>query len=268
MKKYVTLYKEVGQTPLECAEKWRATQSPAYQEVPLAYAGRLDPMAEGRLLGLIGDECKKQERYHHLDKEYIFDVLLGAESDSGDVLGVITNAGGTNIDENVIRKKLRNMKGIISLPYPKFSAKTVQGKPLHTWTVEGRLDEIEIPLNTSHIHKLKLLDLRTKTKENIYQYVTGKIETIPKVTDERKALGNDFRRTDVRESWKEWYKTADDAYQIATIKCTASSGTYMRSLAEEIGKQLQTTGLAYSIKRTKIGHYRKIGRVGLWTRKY
>lgn len=89
---YVLLHKAVGQTPLEVLELWRQTK-PELKNTPLAYAGRLDPMAEGVLLVLIGDECKKQTEYHHLDKEYEFEVLFGLASDSGDVLGLINENG-------------------------------------------------------------------------------------------------------------------------------------------------------------------------------
>jgi tRNA U55 pseudouridine synthase TruB len=40
------------------------------------------PMASGKLLVLLGEECKHQENYHSLDKEYEFSVLLGIGSDT------------------------------------------------------------------------------------------------------------------------------------------------------------------------------------------
>jgi hypothetical protein len=87
--RYIVLNKAVGETPLSCVEAWRE-KHPAYAGVSLAYAGRLDPMASGKLLILIGEECKQQERYHDLDKEYTFRVLFGVSSDSGDVLGLVS----------------------------------------------------------------------------------------------------------------------------------------------------------------------------------
>jgi len=57
-KRFVTIEKEVGKTPLQCVEKLRNSK-PYLNDVSLAYAGRLDPMASGKLLILIGDECKK-----------------------------------------------------------------------------------------------------------------------------------------------------------------------------------------------------------------
>ena len=83
---YVILDKSVGQTPLACLEEWRRAAGVAVS-VPLTYAGRLDPMASGKLLILIGEECKQKDSYLNLDKVYNFSALLGIESDTHDVLG-------------------------------------------------------------------------------------------------------------------------------------------------------------------------------------
>lgn len=260
MKKYVVLNKVVGETPLVCAELWRA-QHPEYIGRPLSYAGRLDPMASGKLLVLIGEECKRQELYHGLDKRYEFSVLLGVSSDTGDVLGRLQLAEKipkpSATDLKVAAKKLT---GIITLPYPHFSSKTVKGKPLHVWTLEGRLGEIDIPTQSSTVYSLKLQNHTTLTRDKIYSEVSAKIETIPRVTEASKALGNDFRRVDVRADWKQFMETGatTDRFTIANFACIASSGTYMRSLAEEIGKLLGTSGLAYHIHRTHIGRYQSL----------
>ena len=76
MKKLLTIHKEVGETPLQALIRVRKLHHIA-EDVPLAYAGRLDPMAEGILLVLIGDTCKSQNEYHRLDKKYVFEMLLG-----------------------------------------------------------------------------------------------------------------------------------------------------------------------------------------------
>ena len=260
MDKYVVLDKAVGQTPLECAELWRAAHT-EYTGVPLAYAGRLDPMASGKLLILIGDECKVQEKYHHLDKEYQFSVLFGVSSDTADVLGRLTIALKVpTVSKSQLITSVKKLIGHVNLPYPHFSSKTVKGKPLHVWTLEGRLNEIKIPTKESTIYSLKVAKIETKTRQEIYDEVSTKIESIKPVTDESKALGNDFRRVDVRKDWKLFLDTGKptDTFTITTFSCIASSGTYMRTLAEVIAKQQTTNGLAYHIHRTKIGQYQKL----------
>jgi tRNA pseudouridine(55) synthase len=259
MEKYVVIYKKVGETPLSCIEAYRAEHE-ILKDVPLAYAGRLDPMAEGKLLVLIGDECKIQEQYHSLDKEYIFEVLFGVSSDTADVLGLLQTCTVPTITELEIGTVFKKLVGKIELPYPHFSSRTIKGKPLHTWKLEGKIDSIEVPTKKSTIYSLSLENLRSVSAQEVFVYATEKIETIPKVTDERKALGNDFRRVDVRAAWRHFIEATpeEQKFTIATFRCVASSGTYMRTLAELIARELGTCGLAYSINRTEIGIYKKL----------
>lgn len=266
--RYVTVEKEIGETPLIATKRLRVERN-IPDDVPLAYAGRLDPMASGKLLILIGDECKVQEKYHALDKEYTVEVLIGVSSDSGDVLGLLSPCLPKILIDKEVKQVLRENIGRISLPYPHFSAKTVRGKPLHIWTLENRLNEIEIPTKISRIYALTFTGLRTIHKEDILAYVRAKIETIPKVIDPQKALGADFRRNDVRASWNEFEKNETETYQILSFSCIASSGTYMRSLGAKIAEDLGTCGLAYSIHRIKIGRYLAFSnRHGFWWKQF
>lgn len=269
MKKYITLQKEIGETPLSRADKWRS-ENPEYKEVSMAYAGRLDPMASGKLLILLGDECKKQTEYHHLDKEYNFSVLLGIESDSLDVLGRLKTCTPTDkiLDEGSLMSISNGFVGDIELPYPRFSSKTVQGKPLHTWTLEGRLDEIEIPTKTSTVYSLSYTKTTTFDRSDLVYKALEKVNSIPPVTDIRKAIGNDFRRVDVRADWDNVLQnnTLPDSYTVLTFSCIASSGTYMRTLASLIAKKLDTCGLAWNIHRSKIGVFDSTTKT--WTTEY
>ncbi len=269
---YLTITKRVGETPLGGLNRLRDEyQIPP--SVPLAYAGRLDPMASGILLVLIGDECKVQETYHALDKTYAFEVLLGARSDTGDVLGRITSGSLPELENLKERAEdcIRTLPRTLTLPYPHFSSKTVKGKPLHVWTLEGRLNEIEIPVHTSKLYKISLLDVRIECLKDIHTHVRKKIETIPKVTEASKELGRDFRRVDIRADWDLLLNRYGEDAQlpILTLSATVSSGTYIRSLAPLIGEKLNTTGLAYSIHRTRIGRYTPLlGPLGFWRKTY
>jgi tRNA pseudouridine(55) synthase len=263
MQKYVVLDKKVGETPLSCMEAWRRSAGLA-SDIPLTYAGRLDPLASGKLLVLIGEECKAKERYQALDKAYDFSILFGVGSDSGDVLGLINSAETTSVTKQSLSVVLSQQTGTITLPYPVFSSKPVNGKPLHTWAVEGRLDEIIIPTATTHVYHLSYTSLTTMTRDEVFAQAQEKVESIPHVTELRKALGNDFRRADIRQRWQEWrdITPADTQFTLAHCQVICSSGTYVRSLAAHIGKQLNTKALAFSIHRTRLGHYRQLGPLG------
>lgn len=261
MKSYVVLDKKVGETPLQCMEAWRADAGDIYKDLPLTYAGRLDPMASGKLLILIGEECKKKDEFLTLDKTYEFSILFGIGSDTHDILGRLITS--KQQPEDTLLTQLQtitaNLVGPVELPYPHFSSKTVDGKPLHMWTLEDRLDEITIPTKTSTIHSLTVNSLEALSRETICESAQTKINTLPPVTDKRKQLGADFRRADVRADW-ESIKTAGDLpveYTIAHFTCAASSGTYMRTLAKLIGEQLNPSlpSLAWSIHRTHISGF-------------
>jgi len=264
MERYVVLEKAVGETPLETLERFRASRSDLV-DIPLTYAGRLDPMASGKLLVLIGEECKNQDTYRHLDKAYTVEVLLDATSDTGDILGVVKTAPPVNYEENW-QPLLDALLGPITLPYPAYSSRTVHGKPLHTWAVEGRIDEVSIPEKTSLIYALEFIQTQTIARDDLFARAVQKIALLPPVTDLRKALGNDFRRPEVLASWEQFSKTGapSDRYTILTISCICSSGTYMRTLADVIATAAGTRGLAFSIHRTDIGIYNN----GAWETRF
>jgi tRNA pseudouridine55 synthase len=269
--RYVVIEKRVGETPLEAMEAWRYKQGDAYADLPLAYAGRLDPLASGKLLILIGDTCKVQEQYHKLDKTYEFSILFGVGSDTGDVMGRLTPSPypQTLVTKEKLNRVLPHFCGEVKLPFPVFSSRTVKGKPLHTWAIEGRLNEIEIPVQTSSIHTFALTKIETKMRAEVVKDTLQKINSIPPVTDTRKALGNDFRRSDIRVDW-DGFKTGgapSDRFTIAHFKTTVSSGTYIRSLAPAIGHDLGIPALAYHIHRTHIGHFVPLPLIGGFWRK-
>jgi tRNA U55 pseudouridine synthase TruB len=277
--KYAIVEKAVGETPLAAMESWRLMQNPEYFDVPLTYAGRLDPMASGKLLVLIGEECKKKDEYLALDKTYEFSVLFGIGSDTHDVLGrlrtdtflqprtpslgallaakpSLTPQEGVPAFETQLVEICTDLTGEIELPYPHFSSRTVQGKPLHLWALEGRLNEIDIPTKKSTIYSLTLDSIETKSRTDVCDIARAKIDTIPEVIEESKNLGKNFRRTDVRADWEQ-IKSDDSLpteYHIAHFTCTASSGTYMRTLAKLIGEKLNQPlpSLAWSIHRTQM----------------
>lgn len=234
----------------------------------MTYAGRLDPMASGKLLLLAGDECKRQRLYHGLDKEYRFEILFGFRSDTGDIMGMPEEGPEVPVDISAIQKRARTLEGEAALPYPRFSSKTVQGKPLFLWTLEDRLHEIEIPVATTRIYRLRALTMRTVKSAELKREMFARMDSLPTVTEESKRLGEDFRRKDIIPAWEALLRDDRD-YVIASFQATVSSGTYIRSLAPKIAELLGTVGLAYSIERTQLGNFIPLPVIGgLWSKRY
>ncbi len=308
--KYLVLEKKRGETPLELLQdlKKRWIQEGKLSEavaaaLPLSYAGRLDPMAEGKLLVLVGDECKRQSRYTKLDKEYKVTVLLGAKTDTGDLLGLVSDETFSNsskytykdIDKRYISQKLPKILseelGSHSRKYPVFSSKTVNGKPLFLYALENKLQEIQVPEHIETIYKISLHkrngssareEIENIEVKELQARIMDALAVVPRSEEESKKLGEDFRQDAIRARWKEFFlyieqrnivitsqdEAAPQLFYMLHLRVTCGSGAYMRTLAERIGASLGVPALAFSIKRTKMGQFLRIGPLGVWLKTY
>lgn len=265
--RYVVMDKKRGETPLMAMRAWQEA-NPVLAPLPVSYAGRLDPMAEGKLLVLIGDECKRQEKYRGLDKEYRIEVLLDISTDTGDVLGMPTHEGKeTSPTESAIRQALKNQVGTKQVAYPAYSSKTVTGKPLFQYALEGTLSSIDIPVHEETIYRITLDTVREVSRDDLAEDIGSFLTLVPRSDEPSKVFGADFRQDAVRDAWTALLlRTPVRNYTILTLTVTCGSGAYMRTLADRIARDLGTSGLAFSIRRTKIGTYWHIGGIGFWKR--
>ena len=69
LEKVINIYKPQGWTPLRTIVELKKLNK-KYKDATISYAGRLDPMAEGVLLLLVGEENKKRKKYQDLTKVY------------------------------------------------------------------------------------------------------------------------------------------------------------------------------------------------------
>lgn len=237
-----TIYKNEGQTPLEAIERYKK-ENPETKDDKMTYAGRLDPMAEGILVILSGEDTKRKEEFLGMEKEYEFEILWGVKSDSFDILG-IPKLGKRGPADNLIYEKILGLKGEITLPYPAFSSRTVLGKPLFEWMRSGKISEIELPERKMEINKIEILENRKIAGNELTEKIIGRI---------RKVEG-DFRQEEIMEEWKKVLKDADE-FKITKCRAEVSSGTYIRSLAEYLGKELGSGALAWNIKRLRVGNF-------------
>jgi tRNA pseudouridine(55) synthase len=269
MPPYVVLHKKRGQTPLELLTAWQSSHS-GLANVSMSYAGRLDPMAEGKMLVLLGDECKKQTAYTKLDKEYEIEVLLDVKTDTGDVLGFPDISERRAVHSVAdIKTVLGHERGVRSRKYPAYSSKTVHGKPLFLYALENTLSSITIPEHIETIYSLKHTGTETLSKDELKKRIEESLSLVPRSDEPSKILGADFRQDEVRARWQELLKKVPArTFIILTLRVTCGSGSYMRTLAERIGMSLGSTGLALSIKRTRIGKFAELGSVGFWLKQF
>lgn len=243
VEKYVVLEKAEGLTPLQVLENYRAGRTDL-RGVPMTYAGRLDPMASGLMIILLGEECKNREAYTGLDKEYEFEILFGASTDTGDVLGLLKEFA--MLQPGVPYEEILQ-EGTFTLPYPAYSSKTVGGVPLFRHAIEGRLHDIKIPERDMTVKSLAYIGSRTMTGTVIRAEVVRRIGQL--VYDQNGPAENDFRENLVRASWEDF---PDGVYTVVRFRAVVTGGTYIRSLVDDASRRMRIPALAYSIRRTRV----------------
>jgi tRNA pseudouridine(55) synthase len=231
--------KVIGETPLMALERYRRTD-PRLNDLPMTYAGRLDPMAEGKLLILVGDKCKEKETYLKLDKEYEVDVVFGIETDSHDALGIPSLCKNEN-ETSIHDIDLFRYVGKFTQEYPIYSSKTVNGKHLHELARTHDLPEV-MPSRDVEIYMI----------EKIYEGFIDSSDLLSLVQKNISLIQGDFRQKEIQNEWVKLLGGCKNKFKVLKIRVSCGSGTYMRSLAYRIGKDAQSCAFAFRIKRTKI----------------
>ncbi len=250
----IPVYKPLGATPLQALDALRV-ERPELAHESMTYAGRLDPMAEGLLVVLTGEDRHRAKEFQQLDKTYRATFVLGFGSDTGDVLGIAERGiegislGSGGIDpasrerrgEGIVRGILMGDHDVLM---PVYSSYKVKGKPLHFWAKSGRLSEIEVPRRVMHVDAVRDVEVSTMSADVFLQ---SAIEGIGKVS-------GDFRQEEIVKRWREVMRDVKDV-TLVSCELDVASGTYIRSLAGVLGEQLQTRAMLYRLVRTKVGDF-------------
>jgi tRNA pseudouridine55 synthase len=192
------------------------------KKIKVGHAGTLDPFATGLLIVAVGrEDTKKLDEFKKMPKTYIATITLGATSDTYDKTGVITAC------------------------HPEF----ISGS-------HGMLKQVQ--------HDSKLIKITKEQVLEILKTFTGKQLQIPPMFSAKKIKGQrlyDLARkgieVDRQPNEIEVYslELLDYTWPILKIEVQCSAGTYIRSLAHDIGQQLGTGAYCEELVRTQIGDY-------------
>lgn len=235
-------YKELGETSFQCVERFRR-EFPEFTDERLSFAGRLDPMAEGEMLILIGDDNDNRDEFLSKDKEYETEFIFGITTDTFDVMGKIAQTVTEPVPVEKIQSHVQSYVKTFEQKFPPFSKRHVKGKAMFVWATEGRLDEIEIPSHEVTIYDVSMTHNETISGNDIVDYAHS---IIPKIH-------GDFRQDQILAGWDEWQKTYGDVdFQKISLTVRCSTGTYIRQLAHDVGQELGCGAIAMKIKRNLI----------------
>lgn len=212
--------KEAGMTSFDVIRALRAR----FPGVKWGHSGTLDPFATGVLLILLGNATRLQDELHLLPKTYRATITLGATSDTDDATGVITAR------------------------HPGLRA-GIQTSA--TW-IPGQARNDSILPTLEHI-LAALKAIKTQTTQIPPDYAAIKIQgqKMYDLAREGKTIVKKPRSITIHDIKLEKYE-----YPNLTILVKCSTGTYIRSIARDIGEILDTGAYCSALTRTAIGPYK------------
>ena len=173
------------------------------QGVKVGHAGTLDPNATGLLIMLLGQATKVSRFLMGLNKEYVFTIQLGIETDTLDRWGETVQRRNTDgVGESDILAAASRFRGRYQQIAPSVSALKHKGVPLYRMARRGEPTPI----------KTRLVIIRT-------------------------------------------FEVMDIFGPYVTIRVVCSSGTYVRSLARDMGRYLGCGASVFCLRRVRIGAF-------------
>ena len=188
----------------------------AGKKVKVGHCGTLDPFATGLLILVTGKECRNAMRYTKLDKVYEATFRLGQTSTTGDPEGeVMPYAANSNPQNDTQVSSISKQPDIAVV-------KSVLAQ--FAGDIKQRPPAFSaIKINGQRAYKLAR---------------SGKKVDIPERTVTVYAL-----------------ELLDYAYPLLKVRAHVSSGTYIRSLAVDIGEALNTGAYCQELRRTQIADW-------------
>jgi len=125
----------------------------ALKQKSVGHAGTLDPLATGVLVVAVGEGTKLVSHLQSDDKRYHVTISLGAETDSLDADGEVTEQVEVPpLDAATVEQALLPLIGRRPQEAPKLSAIKVGGRPLHRRARQG--EDVQAPVREVVLHSV------------------------------------------------------------------------------------------------------------------
>lgn len=220
----------------------------------MGHAGTLDPLASGLMIIGINDGTKKMAEFLKLPKTYVADILLGKKSETGDAEGkIVEEKSAEHITDEAIREVVENFSGIHLLAVPMYSAIKVGGRPLYSIARKKESGKTLTEKETLAVPPVKEMEVISAKLLNIVRRSgppTGGCTRSETFVNKTESCKGEMFRTRVQPT------SGDEQGDVKlTVEMRVSSGSYIRTLAEELGLCLGIPAMLVSLRRTEIGDY-------------
>jgi tRNA pseudouridine55 synthase len=187
------------------------------QERRIGHTGTLDPFATGVLVLLVGPATRLAQFLSGLEKEYQAVIRLGFATDTGDLTGQPLASSATAT------------AGV------KFDAQQIEAALA---TLRGEIDQVPPMFSAKKQQGKKLYELARRGEEVERAAVRISVREFEAINEAGTLLRDNL-----------------DGTRDLKVRVVCSAGTYIRTLAEDFGKQLRIGAHLAELRRTRVGHF-------------
>ncbi|MBO4395617.1 MAG: tRNA pseudouridine(55) synthase TruB [Eubacterium sp.] len=221
----IIVNKEAGYTSHDVVAKLRGI----LHQKKIGHTGTLDPDATGVLPICIGRATKVCDVLTDRDKTYLAEVVLGITTDTLDISGNILSRSDVHVKKDDLLAVLSHFEGEITQIPPMYSAVKVNGKKLYEYAREGQ--SVERKPRYVTIYELEPVE------EKLFPY-------------DQKKSGSDDGILNGSDS-----STLVEKLPSFKIRVKCSKGTYIRTLCDDIGRELGCGAVMKSLVRMAAGRF-------------
>ena len=187
----------------------------------IGHTGTLDPFATGVLVMCVNRATRLVQYLTAEDKEYVATMRLGSATDTGDLTGTQVGEAtdASHITAADIEAVLPRFRGVIQQTPPMYSAKKIGGQKLYELARRG--ETVERAAVTLEIKELEVCSPAFRRNNSLEQDLPPEGGTTC----------------------------------FFTLRVVCSSGTYIRTLAEDIGRALGVGAHLTALRRTRAGRH-------------
>ena len=193
----------------------------------VGHAGTLDPLADGVLPVAVGGATRMTTFLHGFSKSYVAVVMFGASTTTDDLEGRPVTRSSVLPSPSRIRRHLRRLVGVTMQEPPSYSAVRIAGKRAYAVARTGKSPQLT--KRKAYVASARLLELDFWTAEDL----------------NRAGLGRTVSES--RESSR--------GRLVAAIEIECGTGTYIRSIARDLGRELGCGACLAGLTRTRVGPF-------------
>ncbi|HEU4837799.1 MAG TPA: tRNA pseudouridine(55) synthase TruB [Micavibrio sp.] len=223
---WINLHKPVGITSTQALTVVKR----ALNAQKAGHAGTLDPLASGILPIALGEATKTVPYVQDSIKTYNFTVTWGGQRSTDDAEGESIATSDKRPSREDIESLLPAFHGDIEQIPPQFSAIKVDGNRAYDLARDG--EQVELKPRQVYIESLEIVD-----------------------TPLTQTLSHGERALTANPSLPPGDGRGEGRHDQTTFRCVCGKGTYVRSLARDMGLKLGCFGYISALERAAVGPF-------------